>query len=134
MTNWDNDGCFVAGTAVHTANGLVPIERVQIGDLVLSQPEHGGEPVYKKVVNTFIHLEKKIVEVIYWLEDEPDTEYSIFATDNHPFWVNEIGWTQADQIDSGTHLQLVDRRSAYVISTHPIYRTNRQNICDLAPV
>lgn len=129
MKNWDNGGCFVAGTAVHTANGLVPIERVQIGDLVLSQSERGGGPVYKKVVNTFIHLEKKIVEVIYWLEDEPDTEYSVFATENHRLWVNEIGWTRVDQIDSGTYIQLADRRSAYVISAHPVYRTNRPNIC-----
>lgn len=35
-------GCFIAGTPVHTDKGLVPIEQIKVGDLVLSQPEQGG--------------------------------------------------------------------------------------------
>lgn len=33
---------FVAGTLVHTKSGLVPIEQLKVGDLVLSQPDEGG--------------------------------------------------------------------------------------------
>ena len=32
-------GCFVAGTLVHTKDGLKPIEQIKIGDWVLSRPE-----------------------------------------------------------------------------------------------
>lgn len=35
-------GCFIAGTLVHTDKGLVPIEQIKVGDMVLSQPEQGG--------------------------------------------------------------------------------------------
>lgn len=29
--------CFAGGTLVHTKAGLVPIEKIQVGDLVLSK-------------------------------------------------------------------------------------------------
>jgi hypothetical protein len=46
------DSGFVAGTLVHTDKGLVPIEQIKVGDLVLSKPENGeGELAYKSVVN-----------------------------------------------------------------------------------
>ena len=32
---------FVAGTLVHTDKGLVPIEQIKVGDMVLSKPEIG---------------------------------------------------------------------------------------------
>ena len=83
----------------------------------------------KRVTNTFIALEQKIFEVLYWLKEEPDTEYSLFATDNHPFWINETGWTRADEIERGNNLQLADERGAYVVSAHPVHRTSCPNIC-----
>ncbi|WP_408640595.1 Hint domain-containing protein [Allosphingosinicella deserti] len=33
--------CFVAGTQVHTPEGLAAIEKLRPGDLVLAQPELG---------------------------------------------------------------------------------------------
>ncbi|HNE92343.1 MAG TPA: Hint domain-containing protein, partial [Agitococcus sp.] len=45
---------FVAGTLVHTDKGLVPIEQLQVGDMVLSKHESGqGEKAYKRVISTF---------------------------------------------------------------------------------
>jgi hypothetical protein len=52
---------FVAGTLVHTDKGLVPIEQIKVGDMVLSKPESGeGELAYKPVVNTFVHEDKEV--------------------------------------------------------------------------
>ena len=51
--------CFVAGTLVHTDQGLVPIEQLKVGDLVLSKHESGeGELAYKRVLKTFNSPEK----------------------------------------------------------------------------
>ena len=74
---------FPAGTLVHTESGLVAIEDVKIGDMVLSFNEETGESEYQKV----IHLirgegEYALVEV-----DLDDGE-SITATEDHPFYVN----------------------------------------------
>lgn len=48
---------FVAGTLVHTDQGLVPIEQINVGDLVLSKSE-SGDVAYKRVVRTFKSPEK----------------------------------------------------------------------------
>ncbi len=48
------NGCFIAGTLVHTKTGLVPIEEIKVGDWVLSPPEMKGDLAYKRVANTFV--------------------------------------------------------------------------------
>ena len=45
---------LVAGTLVHTDKGLVPIEQLKVGDMVLSKHESNtGEQASKRVVSTF---------------------------------------------------------------------------------
>ena len=48
---------FVAGTLVHTDQGLVPIDQINVGDLVLSKPE-SGDVAYTRVLKTFKSPEK----------------------------------------------------------------------------
>ncbi len=48
---------FVAGTLIHTDQGLVPIEQINVGDLVLSKPD-SGDVAYKRVLKTFKSPEK----------------------------------------------------------------------------
>jgi len=61
-----NNTGFVAGTLVHTDKGLVPIQDIKVGDLilskpVLSKPEDGsGDIEYKPVVKTFVHEDKEM--------------------------------------------------------------------------
>lgn len=46
---------LAAGTLVHTARGLVPIEQLQVGDQVLSKAADGsGELVFKPIAKTII--------------------------------------------------------------------------------
>ena len=68
----NEDGCFVAGTLVHTSTGLVPIEQVRVGDRVLSQPESQGERAYRRVIGTVVHQDHEVTLVQYFtphLED-----------------------------------------------------------------
>lgn len=57
---------FVAGTLIHTDKGLVPIQDVKVGELILSKPvlfkpEGGsGDIEYKPVVKTFVHEDKEM--------------------------------------------------------------------------
>jgi hypothetical protein len=46
--------CFVAGTLVHTDQGLRPIETIQAGDGVLSRDSQTGQQTYKPVVQIVI--------------------------------------------------------------------------------
>ena len=90
-----NGTCFVAGTLVHTNKGLVPIEQIKVGDMVLSKHEGGeGEQAYKRVISTFKSAEKKNIVHSNFLDNNNYGEMSLFCTQNHPFWVDELGgWT-----------------------------------------
>ncbi|HEX7153172.1 MAG TPA: phospholipase D-like domain-containing protein [Thermoanaerobaculia bacterium] len=72
--------CFVAGTAVSLADGSTkPIERVAVGDVVLSYDEATGTIVHAQVSKTFEHTDvhTSLVEVDGHLQ----------ATADHPFYV-----------------------------------------------
>ena len=114
-----NNTGFVAGTLVLTDKGLVPIEQLKVGDMVLSRNEHNpdGELAYKKVLNTFVSAQKqKIVRVAYNTikdevmdarvsaavendgfdhNDELTGVFYIYCTENHTFWTKEEGWLSA---------------------------------------
>lgn len=105
-------GCFVAGTLVHTKDGLKPIEQIKVGDWVLSRPENpeeGTATAYKRVSNTF-RFENKPVVSLSWFQrpaDDPTGEkYGglkstfdwVFATPNHPVWVERHGWVAVERL------------------------------------
>jgi hypothetical protein len=98
-------GCFVAGTLVHTREGLRPIEQIKAGDYVLSKPEDGqGETAYKRVTRTF-EFEEQETWFVSWYDTgflhkaRCNKEISredflkaygngfVITTPNHPFWV-----------------------------------------------
>lgn len=104
ILNKIDNGCFAGGTLVHTDKGLVPIQEIKVGDMVLSKPEDGsGEVSYRPVLNTFVHENKELWMVKAdkylslkkpngdWL-DYDISEYAsrktdFLATPNHPIWV-----------------------------------------------
>ncbi|TDM06011.1 MAG: hypothetical protein C4K60_15190 [Ideonella sp. MAG2] len=93
-------GCFVAGTLVHTKDGLKPIEQIQVGDWVLSRPEdpsQGTENGYKRVTKTFRFEKKQVVRFIWGrtkkdANDRRATTGIVYATPNHPVWSYPHGW------------------------------------------
>jgi Pretoxin HINT domain len=135
-------GGFVAGTWVHTDRGLVPIEKIRVGDRVLSQPEMKGELAYRKVLNTFVHEDNEIFLVesrvtntpfksreefdyeAFWDEEDNLPPRYLVATGSHPFWVQGVGWTRAELLSDrvvGTHvLETKDGLSAVVVSVRRI--------------
>ena len=123
-------GCFVAGTLVHTKDGLKPIEQIQIGDWVLSKPESGeGEVAYKRVVNTFSFADKEIWSVDFIVGDDLDNGLEgLIVTGNHPFWVKGEGWTRVDHLYQSARLLLADGREATVFSIKPVYKTEAEGI------
>lgn len=90
---------FVAGTLVHTHTGLVPIEQIKVGDMVLSKPENGeGELAYKPVVNIFEFDDKEVwfieISTVFSQSHEDikagNIKFShdiLIATSNHQFWL-----------------------------------------------
>lgn len=98
--------CFVAGTLVKVHPDTVnsrqikgesykEIDKLQIGDLVLSANEHTGELSYRPVTELFVHDVKLIHRLTY------KEGLTIETTWNHPFWVQDQGWTEAKDLHAG---------------------------------
>jgi hypothetical protein len=105
--------CFVAGTLVHTQEGLRPIEQIQVGDYVLSKSETGeGELAYKRVVRT-AKVEDAETWFVTWEDPQLRKDLAakkitpqefidangqnfVVTTPNHPFWVVD---TDVEELD-----------------------------------
>ena len=97
-------GCFEEGTLVHTINGLVPIERLEIGDKVLAWNEKTRIQDYKRVVATVIAVRKDLVKI--YLDSK--MKEPLIASTNHKFYVKDKGWVEASVL-TPTDI-LVDKR------------------------
>ena len=125
--------CFPKGTLVHTQKGLVPIEQIKVGDMVLSKHESGeGEQTYKPVTRVFEHGPTKVVEVWY-VEDAERPTYggTVFTTQEHPFWVDGVGWTAARYLVGLPELASVplhNAKSVTIQGVRHVVATSRPNI------
>jgi hypothetical protein len=78
---------FAAGTEVATANGLVPIEEIGVGDFVRSYDEATGYVGLGEVLG----LSRRNVEELWLLTVSDET---IEASEEHPFYVVGRGWVE----------------------------------------
>ena len=104
-------GCFEAGTLVATPEGLVPIETIAVGDLVLAQNEATGE-IAPKPVTDLIRPEPKPLYALK-LRDASGEIETFHATDDHPWKVEGKGWVETvdlkpeDRIDTASGADMV---------------------------
>jgi hypothetical protein len=100
-------GCFVAGTLVHTQDGLKPIEQIQVGDLVLSRHESGeGELCYQPVTRTFEYEDREIYYVRWQVLDKETLDPKqirgeMAVTGAHPIWVKRVVEERCDAESDG---------------------------------
>jgi hypothetical protein len=99
--------CFVGGTMIATATGLVAIEKINTGDTVTSTNPETGERAEKPVLKTFTNTASELVRVNVGGEE-------ILATPSHPFFVANKGWTPAADLASGSALLLQDGGTAQI--------------------
>ena len=98
--------CFEAGTQVETSNGLQPIEKIKVGDLVQAEDAKTGALGLKPV----LALIPGKVRVIWDLRIETRSSdghklvETIHTTEEHPFRTVDGHWTPAAQLKAGTSL------------------------------
>jgi hypothetical protein len=95
--------CFVAGTEVLTAEGLVSIEEIEPGDLVAAYDEATGETVFRRVEATHQRIDSPVLD-LEWV-DEGGERTSIGVTAEHPFHVEGRGWTEAGSLAAGDRIR-----------------------------
>ena len=109
--------CFVAGTMILTAEGLVAIENIKAGDKVLSQNPETGEISYKKVEVSFVNQANKLAHVTVNGE-------TIISTHDHPYYVKNRGFVNACDLWIGA--ELIDRKGVI----HPVEQIYRENLSE----
>ena len=105
-------GCLVAGTKVHTKEGVVPIEEIVIGNEILTLFGYRG------VTDTFKFCDKELYEI------EFDDGTIVKCSAEHKFMVeSEDGyvWVCAEDISEGFSLMEAD------LSIH----TSKESICSI---
>ena len=107
--------CFVAGTMILTAEGLVAIENIKAGDRVLSRNPETGEVSYKAVALSFVNQTNKLAHVTVNGE-------TIVSTIDHPYYVKGKGFVNAADLWIGA--ELIDRNGI----VHPVEQIYRENL------
>jgi Pretoxin HINT domain len=86
--------CFIAGTPVLTWEGLVPIERIRRGDVVVSQDPDTGELSLQPVLATSVRPIDDVLRLSI-------TDDEVNSSPGHPLWVSGKGWKLAKHLNQG---------------------------------
>ena len=89
--------CFAPGTLVWKQSGPTPIERIRVGDMVLSQHPTTGELGYRPVLEATVGPLVPVLRVK--LQDD-----EFISTLGHRFWVDGSGWAMAKELRLPTSL------------------------------
>lgn len=91
-------GCFVTGTVVWTASGLVPIEEIRVGDEVVTLSETTGAIELHAVTDVIVTEQTSLLRLT--VIHESGRVEPIDTTDEHPFYEESRigGWARADSL------------------------------------
>ena len=106
--------CFVAGTLVLTASGLVAIENIKPGDMVYAADAETLEVSTKQVLETYIRETSSLVHLTISGEN-------IISTYDHPYYVKDKGFVSAESLWIGA--ELIDK-NGNVVLVEQLYREN----------
>lgn len=101
--------CFVEGTPVLTQHGLIPIEKIRIGDMVYAENPETGEIALKPVTRLFLTEGKETYLLV--LESEDGITQKLEVTDNHPFWVIDKGWVETLDLEIGDQTKSIEDKA-----------------------
>jgi len=143
----DSGSGFPARTRINTDKGLVCIQDINVGDLVLSKPQNGqGELCYKPVLRT-VSYENKEIWKLHYFEIQASTDISklhkdkllqlshkgklsgVAMTADYLFWVKDSGWTRLDELKNGQIIKTMNPDVvALVFMVNPLRKTTMPNI------
>ena len=147
MIQFDQQSGFVAGTLVHTDKGLVPIDQIKVGDMVLSRRESdpNAQNEYKRVMNTFKSKETTIIYYFSYEMPDPEDiqgERCIFCAEDHCFWINEyldndengdplfrrISWYPAKRVDVAEEVHVLETHNNHLAFFNQILEDNDRQL------
>jgi hypothetical protein len=117
ITGISRFGCFEQDTPVLMADGShKPIQDVQPGDLVMAFNPDTGDTEPQPVTDTYIHEDVATIRVT-------TTAGEIVTTVNHPFYVEDRGYTPAGDLHENDRLKTPDGSDVKVVSIQATGKT-----------
>ena len=109
-------GCFLAGTKVITKDGYKDIDKIEVGDIVLSYNEITKKNEYNEVTKIFVHDPKDIDDKLYTLTFDDNS--IVKATSPHRFYIrrnNKNMWIAAEELKINDEVLYVDGKYHKII-------------------
>lgn len=148
-----NNSGFPAGTRILTDKGLVPIENIKVGDMVLSKSEDNlTKAEFKNILKINSYENKEIYNLIY-VELKTTAKlneltpiklnqmglkvryHGINAIVSQQFWVHEKGWIPMDCLQYGDIIQSNQDGIIYMVfSVSKLMATNLSNIVAVSSI
>ena len=107
--------CFVAGTMILAAEGLVAIENIKAGDKIITTDPDTSVTAQKVVLETYIRKTAHLVHLTVCGE-------TIVSTYDHPYYVKDKGFVNASDLWIGA--ELVDNNG----SIHQVEQLYREDL------
>jgi RHS repeat-associated protein len=111
--------CFAAGTPIHTDHGDVPVEKIRVGDEVVSRNSVTGK-LESEPVTALTPLHKdSLLEIRIEGEHDP-----LRPSTRHPFWVKrgeaQAAWIESGSMRVGDQLQTLQGNWRRVVAITPL--------------
>ena len=105
---------FAEGTLVATPTGMAPIESLTIGDQILARSESSEEMDYKQISDAYSHehTDGMTLTVVHW----DGTTETLTTTQEHPFYVEEIGFVPAGELEAGQQIATAEGIPVTIVS------------------
>ncbi|UAY37362.1 Hint domain-containing protein [Moraxella osloensis] len=124
---------FAAGTLVHTDKGLIPIQNLKVGDLVLSRHKSdlSIEPIFKKVLQVFKIPNQEVFRMTYCADDQWDNVEStlsyLIVTKEQLFWTkSQNKWSENKKLVMGDAVVLSKKNEQrhFFLANNQIFQTH----------
>lgn len=113
---------FIAGTPVWTRSGLVPIDQIGVGDVLLAPPnEYGADNEHASVTYVSTTPCDAIVALIYADPATPGRSATTFTTTNQSVWLEQHGWRPTRAVRLGDRLRCHDGKLMSVELVSPVF-------------
>jgi len=102
-----NNHCLIAGTLIMTKRGQVPIDSVDITDIVLTRSG------WKRVLYSGLTSESDLVKTVYFSNGS-----TITGTADHRIWIKNRGFVSLDSLRFGDIIEVWQNNAFYIREFH----------------